>query len=153
MSEGSNLTPLSALSVQNHHRQRHSDGSSFLLKKIRSWSPAASPLISRKGNNNKKTSEQKRQEQKIHRFKKELRAAKVVALIMGTFLVCWTPFNVLILCYAFNMEASMRSIMISKLLHYTNSAINPILYVVLNKVYRSAVVKVIKKFKVFSDRW
>ena len=77
----------------------------------------------------------------------------MVALIMGTFLVCWSPFNVLIMCYAFHVEASMRSIMICKLLHYTNSAINPILYVVLNKVYRSAVVKVIKKFKIFSDPW
>ena len=148
LSEGANLSPMSALTVHDHNKQRHSEGS--VLKKIRSfsrWSPATSPLMPRKCN--KKASEQKRNEQKIRRFKKELRAAKVVALIMGTFLVCWTPFFVLIMCYAFHVEVPMRSIMICKLLHYTNSAINPILYVVLNKVYRSAVVKVMKKFKTY----
>ena len=145
-----NLNPMSALE-DYHPKPRMSDGSgSPIMKRLRTlskWSPTTSPLIVRKLN--KKSSEQKRNEQKIRRFKKELRAAKVVGLIMGTFLICWTPFNVLMLLYAIHVNTVMRYVMLAKLLHYLNSAINPVLYVVLNKVYRTAVGKVIKKFKLF----
>lgn len=118
------------------------------LRTVTKWSPAASPLLIRKFCN-KKSSEQKRNEQKIRTFKKEIRAAKVVGLIMGTFLICWTPFNILMLLFAINIDTVMRYIMLAKLLHYLNSAINPILYVVFNKIYRNAVLKVIKQFRIF----
>ena len=44
---------------------------------------------------------------------------------------------------------SMRSFVVAISLHYLNSAINPILYVMLNKVYRKAVVKAFKRLKYY----
>ena len=95
---------------------------------------------------------QRRHEQKVRRFRKEIRAAKVVGFIMGTFLLCWIPFMVFIALVMFGYTAfEMRFLVIAISLHYMNSAINPILYVMLNKVYRKAVVKGFKRIKRYFD--
>lgn len=106
------------------------------------------------GNNspslNKRLNKQRRHEQKVRRFRKEIRAAKVVGFIMGTFLICWTPFMVFVVMTLAGYEGfSMRSFVVAISLHYLNSAINPILYVMLNKVYRKAVVKAFKRLKYY----
>ena len=97
---------------------------------------------------NKRLNKQRRHEQKVRRFRKEIRAAKVVGFIMGTFLICWTPFMVFVVLALAGYEGfDMRSLAVAVSLHYLNSAINPILYVMLNKVYRKAVVKAFKRLK------
>lgn len=121
--------------------------SSPILKVLRAsatWSPSNSPLLFRKHNS---TSKHKRHEQRAHRFKKELRATKVVGLIIGTFVLCWTPFMILMALFLAKVKVTHRAILIAKNLHYLNSAINPILYVVLNKVYRRAVHKSLHAIK------
>jgi len=130
--------------------RRFTPTSSPLFQRLRAasrWSPANSPLLFRRSTRNK--NENKRREQKIKRFKKELRAAKVVALIMGTFLFCWTPFMMMVMLDSFNVTIQVRWVMIAKDLHYLNSTLNPILYVLLNRVYRQAVMKVLTKFKIY----
>ena len=125
-----------------------------LMARFRSIS-TGSPLFPGRGGSRKGTPDVKaRREHKIRLFRKELRAAKVVALIMGTFIVCWAPFMSLNLMYAFDKLAVFfdprtltRMVMFAKDLHYINSAINPVLYVVLNKVYRSAIFKIIRLLK------
>ena len=119
------------------------------LPRFRSSTNSNSPQMNGKLGSKKGSQEAKaRREHKIRVFRRELRAAKVVAFIMGAFIICWTPFMCLNLLYAFNMLTSdykvIRIIMFAKDLHYLNSAINPILYVVLNKVYRSAIFKIVR---------
>ncbi|XP_057289356.1 5-hydroxytryptamine receptor 1A-alpha-like [Hydractinia symbiolongicarpus] len=120
------------------------------LRSYSKWSPTNSPLLLRKSlrrSNNNNNNNNNRHLQKLRRFKKELRAAKVVGLIMGTFLLCWTPFMIMVLLDPLGVIVKVRYVMIAKYLHYLNSAINPILYVILNKVYRKAILKVVKKIK------
>ena len=138
----------------SHKSNKSSPASSPLLQRLRAasskWSPGNSPSMFRR-KSLKIRSENKRREQKIKRFKKELRAAKVVALIMGTFLFCWTPFISLVAMEGIKpyveFDYPLRFVVYAKALHFINSTLNPILYVVLNRVYRSAVMKIIKRIR------
>ena len=132
---------------QDHKEQEPRKGSSSpFLRRFRGESN--SPSL-----NSKRLNKQRRHEQKVRRFKKEIRAAKVVGFIMGTFLVCWTPFMVFIVLAITGFNGfDMRSLSVAVSLHYLNSAINPILYVMLNKVYRKAVVKAFKRLKRYFHR-
>ncbi|XP_066935731.1 putative tyramine receptor 2 [Clytia hemisphaerica] len=125
-------------------KEERKGSSSPFLRRFRGesrGSVASSPSLS------KRLTKQRRQEQKIRRFKKEIRAAKVVGLIMGTFLMCWLPFMIFIVLLILKKPPDISNIVIVVSLHYINSAINPILYVLLNKVYRKAVIKAFKKLK------
>ena len=82
------------------------------------------------------------------KFVKELTAAKTLAIVVGSFVVCWFPFFVILLTdlwtdnlrkldvdtqiglsYAFNFKY---------VLPIMNSTLNPVIYAVLNKEFRSA---------------
>ncbi|XP_012558634.2 muscarinic acetylcholine receptor M3 [Hydra vulgaris] len=125
--------------------------STILFNKMRysmRSSPANSPLMSSPIMRQENSTKIKR-EKKIREFKREMRATKVIGLIMGTFLFCWTPFMAVIILSTIAPRSSYLAsyIMFTKDLHYLNCAINPILYVVLNRVYRSAVLKTFKQIK------
>ena len=70
---------------------------------------------------------------------------------MGTFLFCWTPFISLVAMEGIKpyvkFDYPRRFVVYAKALHFINSTLNPILYVVLNRVYRSAVIKIIKRIR------
>ena len=67
----------------------------------------------------------------IHR---ETRVAGTVALVTGVFLIAWFPFFVVIVVATYNLEilpeppGLFRLIAFVKALHYTNSALNPVVY-------------------------
>lgn len=73
-------------------------------------------------------------------LKRELKAAVTLSLILSCFIVSWTPFM------ALNIEnyrcpdcfISIDLVKYFKLLHYSNSAVNPILYILLNRRWRAA---------------
>ena len=76
-------------------------------------------------------------------IKKEFKAALTLSLVLGCFVFCWTPFMAMnIHCLIIGNECSSQSFYIAikylKVLHYANSAFNPILYVLLNKQWRVA---------------
>eukprot|EP00795_Rhopilema_esculentum_P006863 gene6863-12462_t len=79
------------------------------------------------------------------RFKKETKGAKVIGAIIGTFLLLWTPFIMIVVLSILSIRVSTATIMAVKCLHYANSAINPILYIVLNIALRKEVKKVLSK--------
>eukprot|EP00794_Sanderia_malayensis_P018083 gene18083-19890_t len=82
---------------------------------------------------------------RFQRFQREVREAKMIGLIIGTFLSLWTPFMLVVVLSSFKVAVSMDMIVVVKCLHYANSATNPILYVLLNKIFRQAVRKVFEK--------
>ena len=67
----------------------------------------------------------------IHR---ETRVAGTVALVTGVFLIAWFPFFVVIVVATYDLEilpeppGLFRLIAFVKALHYTNSALNPVVY-------------------------
>ncbi|EDO31702.1 predicted protein, partial [Nematostella vectensis] len=78
---------------------------------------------------------------KTHRFflTKELKATKTLAVVIGAFLVCWSPFFVINLCYYTSaVTPSPVLVAIAKWAHYGNSCLNPLIYGVMNKDFRRA---------------
>eukprot|EP00112_Aurelia_sp_Birch-Aquarium-sp1_P010290 Seg2203.6 transcript_id=Seg2203.6/GoldUCD/mRNA.D3Y31 product="putative G-protein coupled receptor No18" protein_id=Seg2203.6/GoldUCD/D3Y31 len=75
---------------------------------------------------------------RLRRLNKELKAAKIIGAIIGTFLVLWTPFMMVVILACVNVPISMNTVIVVKCFHYANSAVNPILYVMLNSEFRTA---------------
>ena len=73
-------------------------------------------------------------------FEKELKATKTISLVIGAFLVCWSPFFVLSILskYCTQCTISFEVVIIVKWLHYANSALNPIIYSMHNREFRAA---------------
>jgi len=75
-------------------------------------------------------------------LKKDLHVAYTVALVTGAFAICWLPFFLVILIFKWCATCSfvwdMRVLMVVKLLHYGNSALNPIIYSVRNRRFNHA---------------
>ncbi|XP_012553585.1 octopamine receptor beta-2R [Hydra vulgaris] len=79
-------------------------------------------------------------------LRRELKAALTLSLILSCFIISWTPFMSLNVVSLFT---SPNKILLKyfKILHYINSALNPILYVVLNQRWRKSFKKVLCKWR------
>lgn len=80
---------------------------------------------------------------KPRRIWRELRASFRLLLLLGTFTLAWTPFMALnIKFYACEETCfiDIKMVQYFKILHYANSALNPLLFILLNKRWRKAVV-------------
>ena len=72
--------------------------------------------------------------------KKEFKAIKMIVTVIFAFTICWCPFFLLNLTFGLCPSCIIPAYMItiSKLLHYSNSVLNPIIYACMNKEFRSA---------------
>lgn len=81
------------------------------------------------------------------RLKRNIKAAKTIAIIVSTFLLCWVPFTLVSTitslcqhCIALLPEVFNSLLVVA----YMNSALNPILYSFLNREFRDAFKKLLR---------
>ncbi|XP_068746164.1 histamine H2 receptor-like [Montipora capricornis] len=92
----------------------------------------------------------------VSSFKKDLRIATTVAVVIGLFVICWTPFFALNFTFAICLTTGYKGpgclglmtipqyvLSINKWLQYGNSVCNPIIYGLRNQDFRRAFRKIL----------
>ncbi|XP_031558800.1 alpha-1A adrenergic receptor-like [Actinia tenebrosa] len=83
------------------------------------------------------------QEEKFKRVSRDLKAAKTISVVIGTFVCFWAPFIVVSVCYSFNVWVDFIFANIVKWLAYINALLNPLVYSCVDKQLRSLVIKIV----------
>ena len=94
--------------------------------------------------------QQQQQQQIGHReITAEVHVTRSLAILIACFILCWLPFFILYIIRAACRCLSFHAMEFSVWLGYSNSAINPVLYAVLNKNFRIAFRKIFITLKTF----
>ena len=87
----------------------------------------------------------KKQKEKLE-MKRERKAARTLAIITGSFIICWLPFFIMAIVVPFiRNEVAIPPIAesITLWLGYCNSLLNPIIYTIFNPEFRAAFQKIL----------
>ena len=73
-------------------------------------------------------------------FRHELRVTKMLGMVVGAFVLCWGPFFSIVVLYAVcsSCPDDYGWVNTSKWLHYANSTLNPVVYMLFTSTFRSA---------------
>ena len=81
------------------------------------------------------------------RLQHEIKVAGMMAIVILLFLLCWFPFFLLNMLFGYcpcDVSISHSVMRYVKYLHYSNSAMNPVIYAYRNKYYQSAFKRILR---------
>ena len=112
--------------------------------------PAPQPVKARANNNTKRARNREKEKQRREKLemRRERKAARVLGIITGAFVLCWLPFFILALVGPFLPSHCFVPPVLASLflwLGYFNSLINPVIYTVFNPSFRNAFRKIFFK--------
>ena len=72
-------------------------------------------------------------------LKRDLKAAKTIAFVIGTFLCCWAPFIFVSVCFRFCESIDPNGASVAKWLSYLNAVLSPVVYTCVDRHLRRLV--------------
>ncbi|XP_043493783.1 octopamine receptor Oamb-like isoform X1 [Polistes fuscatus] len=124
-------------------------GDEVTLRELAQGQEEKPRVTTRTGKRNTKAQVGERTKKKQHlsqnkRFRMETKAAKTLGIIVGGFILCWLPFFTMYLVRAFCPNCIHPTVFsVLFWLGYCNSAINPCIYALFSKDFRSAFKQII----------
>ena len=83
-------------------------------------------------------------------FRRELKVTKILGGVVGAFITCWAPFFSMVfvtaVCPSCPTNYNRVWVKSSKWLHYSNSLINPLIYVLFTQSFRAAFQQILRGF-------
>ena len=76
-----------------------------------------------------------------------MKALRTITFILGAFIICWTPYHIVVLIAAFCKEKPCINDTLDQVTYwlcYVNSPINPFCYALANKQFKKAFIKILK---------
>lgn len=88
-------------------------------------------------------------QEKYKTVSRDLKAARTIAVVIGTFVCCWLPFMVVSICFAF-INVDLKVANLTKWLTYINALLNPVVYSCLDKQLRRIIAKRFRRHRCLS---
>ena len=92
----------------------------------------------------KRTPSQKAAAKKRRSDGRANKALRTITIILGAFVICWTPWHILSLLMGFGVQVPDTLYSISYWLCYMNSPINPFCYAFVNQQFKKTFTRILK---------
>ncbi|XP_033100175.1 G-protein coupled receptor 161-like [Anneissia japonica] len=77
----------------------------------------------------------------------DVKSASVFAIVLGTFTICWLPYQIIMICQLFNITLPNWYFTVAAWLAVMNSSCNPIIYCLMNRQYRDGFKELIRRHR------